>query len=203
VSAEVRIVFLEDAPADAALVELALQKGGLAFQMRLVETRENFLRELAAQPPDVILSDHGLSSFDGFSALAVAREKCPRVPFFFVTNALAREMEIEKLAPGVTDYIQKNQLHLLAPAIRRVLLGMKMPRSGGLNDAELELLKVKLLALMADYKKAGGYLPICSNCKKIRDAQGAWLPPETYFKRYAGLGFTHGICPHCADIFRM
>ena len=93
-SNEINILFIEDVPADAAVVELALRRAGLAFRLQRVDTREAFLHELESQPPDVILSDHGLPSFDGFAALAVAHEKCPDVPFIFVTNALTKEMEI-------------------------------------------------------------------------------------------------------------
>ena len=198
---EVRIVFIEDVPAEAVLVEQALQRDGLAFQMQRVETREDFLRVLASQPPDVILSDHGLPSFDGFAALDVAHKQCPQVPFLFVTNALQRQMEIEKLVPGVTDYVMKSQLHLLAPTIRRVLHGAETPQTGGLKQEELERIKEKLLALMEEYERAGGYLPICSSCKKIRDGQDVWQTPEMFFRKYAGLKFTHGICPDCIGKF--
>lgn len=197
VNTEVRIVFVEDVPAEAALVVQALQRGGLTFQMHRVETREDFLRALAPHPPDVILSDHGLPSFDGFAALAVAHKECPHVPFLFVTNALQRDMEIEKLAPGVTDYVLKSQLDLLAPTIRRVLHVPEAPQTGGLKKEELELIKVKLIALMEEYERAGGYLPICASCKKIRDRQDEWQPPEMFFRKYTGLKFTHGICPDC------
>ena len=200
-NSEVRIVFIEDVPAEAALVERALQRGGLAFQMQRVETREDFLRALASQPPDVILSDHGLPSFDGFAALDVAHKQCPQVPFLFVTNALQRQMEIEKLMPGVTDYVPKSQLHLLAPTIRRVLRGVEAPQTGGLKQEELDRIKEKLLALMEEYERAGGYLPICSSCKKIRDRRDEWQTPEMFFKKYMGLKFTHGICPDCIGKF--
>jgi CheY-like chemotaxis protein len=201
VNPEVRIVFIEDVPAEAALVELALQWGGLAFQMQRVETREDFLRVLAKQPPDVILSDHGLPSFDGFAALAIAHQECPQVPFLFVTNALTRDMEIDKLMPGVTDYVLKSQLHLLAPAIRRVLHGTETPPAGGVNQEELRQIEEKLFALLEKYERAGGFLPICSSCKKIRDSQNEWHAPEMFFKKYAGLKFTHGICPDCIGKF--
>jgi CheY-like chemotaxis protein len=199
----VRIVFVEDVPAEAELVARELQRGGLAIEMRRVETKEDFLRALASQPPDVILSDHGLPSFDGFAALDVAHKQCPRVPFLFVTNALQRQMEIEKLVPGVTDYVLKSQLHLLAPAIRRVLQALETPQTGGLKQEELELIKEKLLALMEEYERAGGYLPICSSCKQIRDRQDVWQTPEMFFRKYAGLKFTHGLCPDCIGKFRM
>lgn len=201
VNPEVRIVFVEDVPAEAALVVRALQRGGLTFQLQRVETKEDFLRVLASQPPDVILSDHGLPSFDGLAALAAAHEECPQVPFLFVTNALQPQMEIDKLMPGVTDYVPKSQLHLLAPTIRRVLHVAETPQTSDLKQEELELIKAKLLALMEEYERAGGYLPICSSCKKIRDRQDTWQTPEMFFRKYAGLKFTHGICPDCARDF--
>ena len=200
---EVRIVFVEDAPAEAALVEQALQRGGLAFHMQRVETREDFLRVLASQPPDVILSDHGLPSFDGFAALAVAHKQCPHVPFLFVTNALTREMEIEKLTPGVTDYVLKSQLHLLAPTICRVLREAETRPMSRWMQEERERIEGNLLALLVEYERAGGYLPICSNCKKIRDGQDVWQSPEIFFRKYAGLKFSHGLCPDCADKFKV
>jgi CheY-like chemotaxis protein len=203
VNTEVRIVFVEDVPAEAALVSQALQKGGLAFQMQRVETRDDFLRELASQPPDVILSDHGLPTFDGFEALAVAHEKCPHVPFIFVTEALTQEMEIEKLAPGVTDFVLKSQLHLLAPVLRRALGGTEAGRRSRWMQEERERIEGNLLALLAEYEQAGGYLPICSSCKKIRDGQDIWQPPELFFRKYAGLKFTHGLCPDCVDKFKV
>jgi CheY-like chemotaxis protein len=201
VNPEIRILFVEDAPAEAALVVQALEKGGLTFQMQRVETREDFLQALSSQRPDVILSDHGLPAFDGFAALTIAHKECPQVPFLFVTNALQRDMEIEKLVPGVTDYILKSRLHLLAPTIRCVLHLPDKPETGGVKQEELDLIREKLMALMEEYEKAGGYLPICSSCKKIRDRQDAWLQPETFFRKYTGLKFTHGICPDCVDKF--
>jgi CheY-like chemotaxis protein len=202
VNTKVHIIFVEDVPAEAALVRQALQSGGLAFQMQRVETREEFLRVLASQPPDVILSDHGLPAFDGFAALDIAHKQCPHVPFLFVTNALTRDMELEKLSPGVTDYVLKSQLNLLAPTIRRVLRGTETRPMSRWMQEERERIEWNLLALLAEYERAGGYLPICSSCKKIRDGQDMWQPPEVFFRKYAGLKFTHGLCPDCIGKFK-
>ena len=66
---------------------------------------------------------------------------------------------------------------------------------------ERERIEGNLLALLAEYERAGGYLPICSSCKKIRDGQDVWQTPEVFFRKYAGLKFTHGICPDCIGKF--
>jgi DNA-binding NtrC family response regulator len=194
---EISIVFVEDVPADAALVERTLRKQGLEVQLRRVETKSEFLAALEPQPPDIILSDHGLPAFDGLSALALAHEKCPEVPFVFVTNALTWEMEIEKLAPGVTDFVLKRQLDTLAPTIRRALFHAEVARIAKAKAEEREAQVQKLLALLAEYESVSGNIPICANCKKIRDSENFWQPPDAFFGRKLGLGFTHGICPDC------
>ena len=198
---ELYIVFVEDVPAEAAMVETALRKEGLVFTLERVETQDEFLRILESKPPDVILSDHGLPSFDGLAALEIAHKKFPNVPFIFVTNALNREMEIEKLAPGVTDYVQKKQIDRLASVIRRALHNPERMPKGQLTPDERERIIAKLLALLAIYDDRGVFLPICAGCKKIRDKQNHWQPPEVFFKNHLGFEFTHSICPDCSQTF--
>jgi CheY-like chemotaxis protein len=197
---ELHIVFVEDVPSEAAMVEAALRKDGLVFSLHRVDTKQDFLKELESHP-DVILSDHGLPSFNGLAALELAHQKLPEVPFIFVTNALTREMEIEKLTPGVTDYIKKNQLSLLAPTIRRAIHKTDQSGAGSLTPAEREEMIAKLLALLAEYDMKGVYLPICASCKKIRNKQNVWQPPEVFFRDRLGFKFTHGMCPDCNETF--
>src|SRR5262245_55570342 len=118
---EIRILYVEDVPADVVMVNHELRKGRLAFRTKRVETKGAFLHELERNPPDLILSDHGLPSFDGFTALAIARDKCPEIPFIFVTNALGEQMAIETFESGATDYVLKSGLSKLVPAVQRAL----------------------------------------------------------------------------------
>src|SRR3989440_2978620 len=112
---------LEDDVTDAALVENALRKGEIGFSLVRVESREEFLRELDERPPDLILLDYALPGFDGVSALNLAQEKYPDIPFIFVTGTLGEEVVIEMLKSGATDYVLKNRLSRLAPAVQRAL----------------------------------------------------------------------------------
>src|ERR1041384_8870093 len=113
----IRILLIEDAAEDAELIKHALRQANLIFHCQRVDTRADFLRELGHHPPDVILSDHRLPNFDGFSALAVAKERCPDTPFIFVTGALGEEVAISSFQNGATDYVLKDRLSSLAPAI--------------------------------------------------------------------------------------
>jgi PAS domain S-box-containing protein len=121
VKKEIRILYVEDVPADVVMVNHELRKGGLAFRTRRVDSKDVFLHELEGNPPDLILSDHGLPSFDGFTALAIARDKCPEVPFIFVTTSLGEQVAIETFESGATDYVLKSNLAKLVPAVQRAL----------------------------------------------------------------------------------
>jgi PAS domain S-box-containing protein len=102
-------------------VEHTLKEGGFDFLFKRVETEEDFLSELELFHPSVILSDHGLPNFDGFSALALAQARVPDVPFIFVTGSLGEEMTINALKSGATDFVLKHRLSSLPPAVHRAL----------------------------------------------------------------------------------
>jgi signal transduction histidine kinase len=121
VKKEIHILMLEDNPADAELNELTLRDGGLGFVIRRVERKVDFVRALEECPPDLILSDYALPTFDGLAALAIAREKCPDVPFLFVTGTMGEEVAIETLKNGATDYVLKTRLSRLVPSVHRAL----------------------------------------------------------------------------------
>lgn len=113
---------VEDSTADAFLMDRELRKGGLAFQAKRIETKEQFLSELRQNQPDLILLDHGLPTFDGFTALRLAREKAPDVPVIFVTGSLGEEMVLKTLKQGANDYVLKHHLPDLVPAVHRALM---------------------------------------------------------------------------------
>lgn len=119
---EINVLIVEDMSADVVLINHELRRGGLVFRSKRVGTKEEFLEELRHGPPDLILSDHGLPEFDGFSALAMAQSQCPEVPFLFVTGSMGEAVAIESLKGGATDYVLKSRLadHLM-PAVTRAL----------------------------------------------------------------------------------
>src|SRR5437867_52114 len=102
---EINILLLEDSPNDADLIQRALRAGGIAFRLQSVDTRSAFVNRLNKAPPDLILSDFTLPGFDGYEALRLAGEKCPNVPFIFVTGTMGDEVAIETLKRGATDYV--------------------------------------------------------------------------------------------------
>ncbi len=117
-----RILYLEDDPRDAELVEATLQGEGLACQLTRVETQPEFLSAIRQGLFDLLLADYTLPAFDGMSALRLAKELRPELPFIFVSGTLGEEVAIEALKMGATDYVFKTRLSRIAPSIKRALL---------------------------------------------------------------------------------
>ncbi|MCX9010785.1 MAG: PAS domain S-box protein, partial [Candidatus Methanoperedens sp.] len=80
-----------------------------------------FQKELKDFSPDIILADYTLPVFDGCSALKIVKERCPDVPFIFVSGTIGEDCAIESLKGGATDYVIKDRISRLAPAVRRAL----------------------------------------------------------------------------------
>ncbi len=112
-----RILILEDSAGDIRLIDRELRRAGFTFSLLPVATKEDFLRELDSMP-DVILSDYSLPSYDGLSALDAARGRCPDVPFIFVSGTIGEDFAKESLIYGATDYVSKDRLDLLVPALQ-------------------------------------------------------------------------------------
>src|SRR5581483_4595297 len=116
-----RILHLEDDPTDAELVEILLHKQGIVCRIERVEDRNGFVGALERGEFDLILSDFSMPGFDGLGALALAREKCPDVPFIFVSGTLGEEAAVDSLKQGATDYLLKDRPSRLGAAIRRAM----------------------------------------------------------------------------------
>lgn len=115
------ILLLEDDVADAELVKYALSQSGLPHLLERVDGREDYLQCIEKKKPDLILSDYHLPGFDGLEALDLARTLVPDTPFIFVTGTLGEERAIETLKRGASDYVLKNSLTQLVPAVHRAL----------------------------------------------------------------------------------
>jgi PAS domain S-box-containing protein len=118
---ELRILHLEDDPNDAELVQETLAGDGISCHMTRVETQADFTAALEQDDFDLILADYTLPSFDGLSALKIARQARPLVPFIFVSGTLNEDLAIEALKIGATDYVFKTRLSRITPSARRAL----------------------------------------------------------------------------------
>jgi signal transduction histidine kinase len=115
------LLILEDEPLDAELIIKALEKADFSCRWDRVETCEEFISHLETGAYDLILSDYNLPSFDGISALHVFLEHEQSIPFILISGAIGEETAIESLKAGATDYVLKDRISRLAPAVKRAL----------------------------------------------------------------------------------
>ena len=116
-----RILYLEDEPKDAELVQEMLAIEGIKAEITRVETEADFSASLEQGDFDLILADYTLPSFDGLSALKIAQQHWPHLPLIFVSGTLDEEVAIEALKIGATDYVFKTRLSRIVPSVQRAL----------------------------------------------------------------------------------
>ena len=116
-----KVLMIEDVATEAELASRELRRGGLQVETVRVETRADFLTQLRAFAPDIILSDFSLPSFDGLSALAIASASYAHIPFIFVSGTIGEDTAIEALKCGAVDYLLKNNLQRLPSAVTRAI----------------------------------------------------------------------------------
>jgi two-component system NtrC family sensor kinase len=120
VTPPLRVLILEDRPADAELMAAALEAEGLGIDWERVDDEPGFLAALG-RGPDVILSELRLPQFDARRALALRRERAPGVPFIVVLGTIGEEAAVACMREGATDYLLKDRLGRLGSSVRRAV----------------------------------------------------------------------------------
>ncbi len=117
----VRVLMVEDNDNDAVLINRELARLTPEPAVQHVRTRPAFAAALEGFAPDVILSDHNIPGFSGWEALELAQRARPDVPFILVTGSLDEETAVRYLKGGAADYILKDRLVRLGPAVLEAL----------------------------------------------------------------------------------
>ena len=142
-----RILLLEDVAMDAEIVEYELRKANIAFETLRVDTGEAFEASLGSFRPDLILSDYTLPRFDGMAALERARRWAPTIPFIIVTGSINEETAVRCMKAGATDYLLKNNLARIGPAIESALERESAKGERRLAEAALRRSEANLRAI--------------------------------------------------------
>jgi PAS domain S-box-containing protein len=116
-----RVLNLEDSLLGTQRIQANLAEGGIDCRMIQVQTRADFVAALEDGGFDLILADYAGTSFDGLSALELARRVCPKVPFVLLSDTLGEEVAVEAIKSGATDYVLKHRLERLVPTVRRAM----------------------------------------------------------------------------------
>jgi signal transduction histidine kinase len=133
----VRILHLEDSRVDHALVKFALQRSQMNCQLTLVDTLDDFRRELASGQHDLVLADYHLPGFTGMDAWEQAQQNGIDVPFVILSGAIGETAAVDAMHRGVSDYLLKDSMNRLSHVIERALEVSETRRAKARADAEL------------------------------------------------------------------
>ena len=156
---ELRILFLEDLPADYELNVNTLKKSGLDFQHKSVDNRDDFIKALFSFKPHIVISDYSLPQYDGVSAVKDMKKINHDIPLIIVTGTLDEETAADTIKKGAWDYVVKERLHRLPSAVNNALamqeeILKKKEIEEALQNAESEFESLRNNVPLAIYRSA-------------------------------------------------
>jgi len=137
-----RILHLEDDAFDAELVHRTVDRWAPATHWISATSRSEFLDALASQPIDAVLSDNSIHGIDGLQALTMVRKTRPDLPFIFVSGNPDDRRAQACVAAGASDYVCKDQLWRLEPALHSLQAQRDATRMTRLHAAHLLLVRI-------------------------------------------------------------
>ena len=134
---ELRVLHLEDSEFDHELARAHLLRGGLHVELQRVDSEVAFLAALD-QPWDAIISDYNLPGFSGLVALDLLMASGRDVPFILVSGEIGEDTAVEAMRNGASDYLLKNNLVRLVPALLQAIEANETRRARVRADRELD-----------------------------------------------------------------
>ena len=167
------LLHLEDAELDHELMLAQLRRGGLQVAARRVDTEADFLRAIE-QPWDVIVSDYNLPGFSGLVALDLLMASGRDIPFVLVSGEIGEDTAVEAMRNGASDYLLKNNLTRLVPALLQAVEAQRTRRARVQADLELGASKQRLREL-AQHLQTSVELERTAIAREIHDDVGGSL----------------------------
>lgn len=185
----IRMLLVEDNPGDAKLVQTLVREiRPPAPAVTVAQTLADAMT--VVELFDVVLLDLGLPDSQGLDTFTALHARFPQVPVIILTGSSDDDLGMAAVQGGAQDYLEK--AHLAAWSLSRSV-------RYAVERHHLRLDLERSATVIRDLQRL---LPICANCKKIRDEAGTWEFLETYLTRVSHMAVTHGICPECAERVR-
>lgn len=170
------------------------------FNIIVAQNGEEALERASHWLPDIILLDVMMPGLDGFEIChrLKANETTREIPIIFMTALTDVESKLKGFELGGVDYVTKPVEYQEVMARLKAHLTIRWLQQDLVEkNAELQAKNEQLQQALDQVKTLSGLLPICANCKKIRDDQGYWQDVAVYIRDHSEADFTHGICPEC------
>ena len=184
---KIRVLVLEDNPAEAEINIRELRRAGFDPEWLCVETESDFLAALSP-PPDLILSDYSMPQFDGMRAVALLRERKLDTPFILISGTMGEEVAVKSIKEGADDFLLKDRLARLGPAVVSALQNKRLRDERRLADERTHQSAQQQIAIL-------NALPVHI---ALLDPQGVIITVNEAWRRFAsanvllGTDFTVG-----------
>jgi PAS domain S-box-containing protein len=154
---KLKILFVEDVLTDAELIWREIESNKISFSKLLVDNKKDYQESLITFEPDLIISDYTLPHFNGMDALLLRNDKTPFIPFILITGSINEEVAVDCMKAGADDYILKDKLSRLGPAILNSIKKSKLAREKReaelyLHKSELRLQKAQAIAHIGNWE---------------------------------------------------
>jgi two-component system, response regulator PdtaR len=186
-----RVLIVDDQESIRELLQRQLEKLGHTIAGKAVNGQEAVELTKSLQP-DVVLMDIEMPKMDGLEATKIILDKYPR-PVVLLTSHEDAETVMLASQAGAGAYLIK------PPSGDEIERTMIIASARFADLMEVRRLNSELKEALENIKVLSGLLPICANCKKIRDDEGYWEAIEGYFMKHSDVQFSHGICPSCIE----
>lgn len=194
--AYIGVLIAEDDYLVSKMIRGKLEQTGYMIVGEAADGRQAVDMTRAVQP-DVVLMDIEMPYLNGIEAAEEIQQHCP-TPVVILTAYDTPELIIKASEAGIGAYVRK------PPHTKdlQIAITVAMARFGDLMELDrlnetLQLRNKELQAALDQIKTLKGLLPICAQCKKIRDDKGYWHEVEVYIREHSDADFSHGICPSC------
>lgn len=144
-----KLLLLEDDPADAELIQFFLRRSGIRFSADIASDEKEFLKALNRNGFDAVLADNALPQYSSIEALRIIKQKNPFVAFILVTGTVSEEFAVNIIQQGADDYILKNSLTRLPSALSKAVENKKLQKEKYLAEKEMSELNEQLRDLTA------------------------------------------------------
>lgn len=134
---KLKILFIEDREDDMLLVLRALSKGGYRVSHKRVQEEEGVRSLLSSESWDLVIADFSMPGFTGSDALEIFKEYNLDIPFILVSGSVGEEFAVQMMKNGANDYVMKDKLARIVPAIERELAEFEMRKRKSQMEDEL------------------------------------------------------------------
>ncbi|MBF0259658.1 MAG: response regulator [Desulfamplus sp.] len=193
------ILIVDDTIANMRLLVDLL--GNQGYLVRPALSGNMALKAAEKEAPDLVLLDILMPEMDGYEVCRIlkADDKLKDVPVIFISALDDVSDKVKGFSVGGVDYISKPfQIEEVLARVETHLTLRRLRQELEEKNIHLKRMNSELSKSLDEIETLREILPICCNCKKIRDDEGYWQQLEAYFKENSGIEFSHGICPKCA-----